>query len=954
MLINIIILCLLLIKNLKMLSSQAVNNFETPSNKLNKIPQTSTINNPNNLNIFCKDLTKINDLDECDMTPLYRTIIAGDVSSAKLLLDNGANPNVKCTMGETALYQAVELEKIEQIKLLLKNEADPNITNADGLSPLHAAVNKQNIIIVKLLLKYGANPNLKSKLYQQTPLHLAIKNNADPIFLLLLVQFNGSLLKEDKFNKKPVDYTNSKEMQNTIEKLKFGIDEIKIPKEVEKFETPSKGFELTPNNVYSNTLRSKSKGRELVIGNNNAVLKKPGSVKLTIIDGKNNIISNNKNELISNNKQKEMLKKELFILNNDKNNNENSNEIIKQQNKESINSNEINESYKSLEESIELEDINYIENKEIDYPYLRKHTGKFGVDIQKQDSLKEEKNLNNSLRSKSIKINMNGIKHSDFENVIKKPIRFSFVSNTFNKKDEKKFLIKTKESIELNEENKENINNNINIDNNDTNINSQNKRKTKSFSNQSYNNNKNKKKIIIKQYFDKEEKGNIKNQEEKLNNFDKNNCLYEKIIKKSITKIEIYDDNKESTCQTVKKDSKNELSKTKSSNKSLYNKPILKPKKIKNLKKNFKKEDNSRDISVKLNKRIVSEDKSKIQKKVIFPKKLQKINPKYKNFLLNNKNAKLEQLNNNTLSSNSNKNNKRNCISCSTTTTLTSNGNEYIKNLNIKNTSNQKNSYKFGNDSINHDKMLCFSYLTNNLNIETSNEYSSNSKFPIFYWLKEIGLHCYYNLFLDKKIVSMNKVISYLKSGKFSITKTDIEKIGIIIHGHIYRIITKLEIDAGIINSKISNYFLKSIKQIPGKDINSLNNSIYFCCGCCSSNERKIHNTIKKDFSLENWLKKTKMIKYKQNFIDNGFDLFEFFILQMFSSLPIDDYILKDELKIENEKDRDIILLRLNKEIKYIMLKTENHFDNGISLEENSIYEFDAKYTEKNSECMIV
>ena len=292
-----------------MLSSQAVNNFETPSNKLNKIPQTSTINNPNNLNIFCKDLTKINDLDECDMTPLYRTIIAGDVSSAKLLLDNGANPNVKCTMGETALYQAVELEKIEQIKLLLKNGADPNITNADGLSPLHAAVNKQNIIIFKLLLKYGANPNLKSKLYQQTPLHLAIKNNADPIFLLLLVQFNGSLLKEDKFNKKPVDYTNSKEMQNTIEKLKFGIDEIKIPKEVEKFETPSKGFELTPNNVYSNTIRSKSKGRELVIGNNNAVLKKPGSVKLKIINGKNNIISNNKNELISNNKQKEMLKK---------------------------------------------------------------------------------------------------------------------------------------------------------------------------------------------------------------------------------------------------------------------------------------------------------------------------------------------------------------------------------------------------------------------------------------------------------------------------------------------------------------------------------------------------------------------------------------------------------------------------------------------------------------------
>ena len=103
-----------------------------------------------------------------------------------------------------------------------------------------------------MLLKYGANPNLKSKLYQQTPLHLAIKNNADPIFLLLLVQFNGSLMKEDKFNKKPVDYTNSKEMQSTIEKLKFGKEE-KIKgkeKEIQKFETPSKKFDLTPNNIY--------------------------------------------------------------------------------------------------------------------------------------------------------------------------------------------------------------------------------------------------------------------------------------------------------------------------------------------------------------------------------------------------------------------------------------------------------------------------------------------------------------------------------------------------------------------------------------------------------------------------------------------------------------------------------------------------------------------------------
>jgi len=44
-----------------------------------------------------------------------------------MLLNNGADPNIQCTMGETPLYQAVDMEKIDHIKLLLKNGANPNI-----------------------------------------------------------------------------------------------------------------------------------------------------------------------------------------------------------------------------------------------------------------------------------------------------------------------------------------------------------------------------------------------------------------------------------------------------------------------------------------------------------------------------------------------------------------------------------------------------------------------------------------------------------------------------------------------------------------------------------------------------------------------------------------------------------------------------------------------------------
>ena len=204
----------------------------------------------------------------------------------------------------------------------------------------------------------------------------------------------------------------------------------------------------------------------------------------------------------------------------------------------------------------------------------------------------------------------------------------------------------------------------------------------------------------------------------------------------------------------------------------------------------------------------------------------------------------------------------------------------------------------------------------------------------------------------------MEKVISNLKSGKYIINKNDIEKIGIIISGHIYRILTKLEIDSEKINTKISSYFINGKKRMSGRDINILNNSIYFCCGCCTSNERSIYNKIRKEFNLEKWLNKIRMIKYKENFIENGFDLFEYFILQMFSTVPIDDYILKEELGIENDKDRDIILLRLNKDVKYILLKTGNKFGNELIINENKLYEFDSRQTsqqsEKNSECIII
>jgi hypothetical protein len=302
------------------------------------------------------------------------------------------------------------------------------------------------------------------------------------------------------------------------------------------------------------------------------------------------------------------------------------------------------------------------------------------------------------------------------------------------------------------------------------------------------------------------------------------------------------------------------------------------------------------------------------------------------------------------------RNEKTNPLSRVSLTTLGTSGNE----LN----SNKSSLWEILNEVVSNEKSLNQSILSNNINIEFDNdynyEYEQNYKYPIYNWLKEIKLHCYYNLFREKNILSMSNIISNLKAGQYNITKADIGRIGIIIPGHIYRIITKLEIDSNKIKEKITNIIIKHKNRTSKKDITITKNSVNFCCGCYSLNE-EIHNfnNMKTIFNLEQWLSEINMIKYKENFVENGFDFFEYFLLQMFSSIPIDDYILKEELKIGEEKDRDIILLKLNTDIKYLIQRTNNELNdinnNNFYDENNEINnEFDKRKNHADLDCIIM
>jgi ankyrin repeat protein len=117
----------------------------------------------------------------------------------KLLIDNGADVNIKDDNGNTSLIDACQHiynQNPELIKLLIKNGADVNNRNKHGVTAIQSVakssgddLNKKNAIeIVKLLIKNGADVNLSGHYHSTrvSPLEEAVLANNFEIAELLI------------------------------------------------------------------------------------------------------------------------------------------------------------------------------------------------------------------------------------------------------------------------------------------------------------------------------------------------------------------------------------------------------------------------------------------------------------------------------------------------------------------------------------------------------------------------------------------------------------------------------------------------------------------------------------------------------------------------------------------------------------------------------------------------
>jgi ankyrin repeat protein len=117
--------------------------------------------------------------DGFGFTALMYASQMGYLDAVKILLQNGADPNLQNRYGVTALMLASGNGYSKAVIELIKSGADPNLVNKYGASPLISAAGMGYADVVTILLKNGADPN--KKIGNMSVLYAAIHKNRDEV-----------------------------------------------------------------------------------------------------------------------------------------------------------------------------------------------------------------------------------------------------------------------------------------------------------------------------------------------------------------------------------------------------------------------------------------------------------------------------------------------------------------------------------------------------------------------------------------------------------------------------------------------------------------------------------------------------------------------------------------------------------------------------------------------------
>jgi hypothetical protein len=117
-------------------------------------------------------------------TPLVWAAGHAQQDAVQILLEHNAKPNTETDDGITPLLSAVAAGSLPCLEVLIQAGADPNI-RAGGATPLHIAADSGNTEVIKCLLKAGGDPNASDNDGLKPVQIAAFSNNHEVVELLL-------------------------------------------------------------------------------------------------------------------------------------------------------------------------------------------------------------------------------------------------------------------------------------------------------------------------------------------------------------------------------------------------------------------------------------------------------------------------------------------------------------------------------------------------------------------------------------------------------------------------------------------------------------------------------------------------------------------------------------------------------------------------------------------------
>ena len=838
---------------------------------------------------FCKSLNELNNKNESGWTPIYKSIMANNKLALEELLKLGADPNIPNNLGETPLYLCIESENYDLFKLLLDNNADPNIQKRNGDTPLHLLIKKKlDNKYINEILKKNTNPNIPNKLYDQTATHLALKNKLSEEILINFWKNNADIYnKKDKYDKTPFDYAKELNDEKYIEIIIKIFGNINEPKiyilNTEKDEDNNiNNLRIEKKlNFDKHTISSDNQNNDKIKSEkeNNEELKliQNSENNITLIIKKKSVDSlskiNNETKDIDMNEDQKNLEKENIInisiqkSESNKKINESIKDIETEKTRKNIIDINLEENFSKKENDINLSKItNYSKEKESGRKEININTYTKTFNDEKNDDknniyYSETRNIEKDLE----KLNYKLFKHIKIiSNMKKDEIRKSKKSNNINNYDH-----------ESNKNKKEDTEKDISTINNGNSF-----------------------------FYEEDETINESNINNKSNkeNISMNNMVY----------------HNKNHLATKEKNSKEKSYK-------LWPKPLYK-----------------KNIVMKQNMFRYSSPEYKFTYKCCNSNSLIRNNiPQY-----NNSNIYTQYRNNNIIinshpQSTYNKfindrislNNTTFSSGCNNSRNNNYNNRTAMNRNSITSNSISNNSIYNYNSNRNNNSYIIGDYYNTKYQINSYNIMQNNKLIRFRDWLISCDLLCYYNTLVKNNVYNIDKYIDNIRHNKINVISfKDIEEFGIKKPGHIFRLLLKLQIDAGKIDYNLYKFITEKFSVNTMSNNNPMTTSYNelkcFGLNCCSSNNnnnynnKKINNTINENeiiyFDIFSFLKVNNLLKFKENFIHNGFDQIDYILIQLFSRYCFNKKILNDYMHIYLDEDKNYILKILYREKKNI------------------------------------